>query len=102
MSLFANDGRDRLQQQAVALIKPLIPADAEDRVSRAYKQFNQIVRKHIRAETGLGLSDEDGRGSVPVRIVDGFPLAIAQLITQHQDPTLWRLILALPKLGGVT
>ena len=59
------------------------------------------MRKHIRAETGFGLSDEEGRGSVPVKIVDGFPVGIAQLIDRHQDRTLWRLILALPKLGGM-
>jgi hypothetical protein len=33
--------------------------------------------------------------------LDGFPEAVARLIDQHQDRTLWRLILALPKLGGV-
>ena len=99
MSLFDEDEK-ALQQRAVALIKPLIPANAEDRVGRAYKQFNQIVRKHIRAETGLGLLDEDGRGNVVVRIVDGFPIAVATLIDRNQDPTLWRLILALPKLAG--
>jgi len=96
----ANNG-EALQQRAIALIKPLIPPDAEERVFRAYKQFNPGVRKHIRAETGFGLSDEEGRGSVPVKIVDGFPVGIAQLIDRHQDRILWRLILALPKLGGI-
>jgi hypothetical protein len=38
---------------------------------------------------------------VSVKIVDGFPVGIAQLIDRHQDRTLWRLILALPKLGGI-
>ena len=78
-----SDEEDKaLQQRAVALIRPLIPANAEDRVARAFKQFNQIVRKHIRAETGLGLLDEDGKGNVAVRIVDGFPIAIATFATR--------------------
>lgn len=99
-SLPDNESRS-LQQRATALIKPLIPPDAAERVVRAVKQFNAIVREHIRSETGLRLTDEKGRGSVPVRVVDGFPAAVARLIDQHQDRTLWRLILALPKLGGV-
>ena len=92
---------EALQQRAIALIKPLIPPDAEERVHRAYKEFRQIVRSHIRSETRLTLADEDTRENVPVKIVDGFPVSIAQLIENNQDRTLWRLILALPKLGGI-
>jgi hypothetical protein len=95
------DNGEALQQRAIALIKPLIPPDAEDRVHRAYKEFRQIVRSHIRSETRLSLADEESRDNVPVKIVDGFPASIAQLIDRHQDRTLWRLILALPKLGGI-
>jgi hypothetical protein len=90
-----------LQQRAIALIKPLIPPDAEDRVNRACREFRQIVRSHIRAETRLTLADEETRDNVPVKIADGFPVSVAQLIDSHQDRTLWRLILALPKLGGI-
>lgn len=95
------DNDEALQQRAIALIKPLIPPDAEERVNRAYKEFRQIVRTHIRSETRLTLADEDSRDNVPVKIVDGFPTRIAQLIDSNQDRTLWRLILALPKLGGI-
>lgn len=99
MTLFGD--LDALQSRAIATIKPLIPADAKERVERAYKQFNAGVREHIRAETGLRLSDENARGAVAVRIVEGFPSEVAQLIDRHQDQTLWRLIVAQPKLGGV-
>lgn len=101
MNHFPENDPNQAQQRSVKLIKPLIPPDAEKRVHRAVIQFNAIVREHIRSETGLRLSDEKGRGSVPVRVVDGFPNKVARLIDQHQDRTLWRLILALPKLGGV-
>lgn len=63
-----------LQQRAITLIEPLIPPDAEERVGRAFRQWNQIVRDHIRNETGLKLADGDGRNAVSVRIVDGFPV----------------------------
>src|ERR1017187_765152 len=95
------DNGEALQQRAIALIKPLIPPDAEERVNRAYKEFRQIVRSHIRSETRLSLADEESRDNVPVKIVDGFPASIAQLIDRHQDRTLWRLIVALPKLGAI-
>ncbi|OGT84025.1 MAG: hypothetical protein A3H91_10605 [Gammaproteobacteria bacterium RIFCSPLOWO2_02_FULL_61_13] len=91
---------EALQSRAIATIKPLIPADSKERVERAVRQFNQKVREGIRAETGLRLSGEDGKGSVSIRIVDGFPTEVAKLIDRHQDQTLWRLIMAQPKLGG--
>lgn len=101
MNLLPDDPSDLVQQRAIALIRPLIPADAEKRVAQAVRQFNAIVREHIRLETGLRLSDEKIKGSVPVKVVDGFPDAVAQLIGAHQDLTLWRLILATAKLDGV-
>ena len=93
--------RDLLQQDTIKLIKPLIPPDAEERVSRAFKQSNQIIREQIRNLTGLKLSDGDGARSIPVRVVDGFPIQFAELIDSNADPVLWRLILGQPKIGGL-
>src|SRR6516165_3394642 len=59
----------KLQERATASIKPLIPPDAEERVNRSFKQWNQIIRDHIRTETGLKLSDGDSRFAIPVRVV---------------------------------
>src|SRR5438128_14307 len=90
-----------LQQRAAEVIKPLIPPDAKERVERSFKQWNQIVREHIRSETGLKLGDGDGRYAIPVRIEQGFPAKLARLINDHNDPVLWRLIVGQPKLGGI-
>ena len=90
-----------LQNRATEIIKPLVPPDAEERVNRSFKQWNQIVRDHIRTETGLKLSDGDSRYAIPVRVVQGFPVALAQLIDQNRDPLMWRLIIGQPKLGGL-
>jgi hypothetical protein len=95
------DEDEALQSRAIGTIRPLIPPDAKERVERAVKQFNVIVREHVRSETGLRLSDEKAKGAVSVRVVEGFPTEIARLIDRHQDQTLWRLIIAQPKLGGV-
>jgi hypothetical protein len=90
-----------LQDPATEIIKPLIPPDAEERVNRSFKQWNQIVRDHIRTETGLKLSDGDSRNAIPVRVADGFPVELAQLIDQYRDPVMWRLIIGQPKLGAL-
>lgn len=92
---------DALLQKAVSIIKPLIPPDAEDRVARTVKQLNGVVRDHIRAETGLRLSDSQTRAAIPVRVTEGFPAKLAGLIGQYDDPVLWRLIAAQPRLGGI-
>lgn len=92
---------DALQEKTTELIKPLIPPDAEDRVHRSFKQWNPTIRDHIRASTGLKLSDKDGTWSVPVKVVDGFPVRFAELINQYDDPVLWRLIVGQPKLGSM-
>ena len=93
--------KSHFQQRAEQIIKPLIPADAEERVTRSVKQWNQIIREHIRTETGLKLSDGDSRYSIPVRVVAGFTEELARLIGEHDDPGLWRLIVGQPKIGGI-
>lgn len=90
-----------LEKRAIEVVKPLIPPDAEDRVKRTVKQFNDIVRKHIRTETGLKLASETSNESVPIKFVKGFPVQIAQLINKNDELLLWRLITIQPKLGGV-
>jgi predicted Zn-dependent protease with MMP-like domain len=92
---------DALQEKAIKVIKPLIPPDAEDRVARTVKQLNATVRDHIRAETGLRLSDNQTRSAIPVKVTEGFPAKLAGLIGHYDDPVLWRLIAAQPRLGGV-
>ncbi len=89
------------QETATEIIRPLIPSDAEERVSRAFRQWNQTIRGHIRGETALNLSDGDGRYSIPVQIVNGFPKLLAKLIYTHNDRALWVLILGQPKIGGI-
>ena len=92
---------DALQEKAIKVIKPLIPPDAEDRVARTVKQLNGAIRDHIRAETGLRLSDSQTRSAIPVRVTEGFPAKLAGLIGHYDDPVLWRLIAAQPRLGGI-
>lgn len=100
MDLLENP-EDQMQSRAAHVIRPLIPHDAAERVARAYRQFNQSVREHIRTETALRLADDSGAVGLPVRIVDGFPIGLARVIDENRDPALWRLILAQPRLGAI-
>ena len=52
-------------------------------MNRAVKQWNQIVREHIRNESGLRLSDGDRRNSIQVRVVEGFPTPLASFIDRR-------------------
>lgn len=97
----ASSDIEALQQRAIATIRPLIPADAEERVAATVRQFNSLLREHIRSETGLRLSDEKSRSAVGVEVVDGFPDSVSRLIDRYGDALLWHLIMLQPKLGGV-
>jgi hypothetical protein len=103
--LFSRDGEDQhdkaLQDRVRRIIEPLIPRDAQERVTRAYKQWNLAVRGQIRDETGLRLSDGDAKTKLPVKIIDGFPVPLARFIDSYGDPILWLLIVGQPKLGGI-
>lgn len=90
-----------LQDRVKRVIEPLIPPDAEDRVSRSFKQWNQIIREHIRNETALKLSDGDGRNSIQVRVVEGFPIPLARLIDSYGEPELWQIIVGQRRIGGI-
>jgi hypothetical protein len=102
MHVFADTMSQKpLQDRVTNIVKPLIPPDAEERVTRAFKQWNQIIREHIRNETALKLTDGDARQAIQVRIVRGFPTSLATLIDRYNDPVLWWLIIGQPKLGGI-
>jgi hypothetical protein len=94
---------DTLQNKAMRLIKPLVPPDSQERVTRASKQWNSSLRGHIRGATGLKLTDREGKSGmdIPVKVVEGFSDELARLIDQHHDPVLWKLIIGQPKLGGL-
>lgn len=77
---------------ATDFIRRLIPADSEGRVSQAVKRFSPVLREIIRSETGLRLSDGASRVSLPVRVVDGVPAELAEVIARNPDPLLWRLL----------
>jgi hypothetical protein len=69
-------------------------------VERATRQWNQHVREYLRAETGLRLGTAEAQRSVPVRVVDGLPDPIAEIVASHQDPAEWELYLRRASLAA--
>lgn len=62
------------------------------RVERTFKQWNNILRDHLRSETGLRLTVGEETQAVPVRISDGLPEAFAEIIA-GLDGRDWSMLL---------
>lgn len=90
-----------LQDKAISIIQSLVPSDAKDIVDKTVNQMNTVIREHMRAETGLRLSDDSMRQIIPVRVVEGFIRPLAELIVQYDDPVLWKLISVQSQLQNI-
>jgi hypothetical protein len=82
--------------EIAALLKEYDP-ELERRVSRSFRQWNNVLRDQLRNEMGLRLSIGDETQAVPVRVVPGFP-APFQNVFEGIPPGLWRFLLRLPAL----
>jgi hypothetical protein len=67
-------------------------ADVKERVEHTCRQFNPIIRDHLRSETALRLSLGDRRQSVPYQVVDGIPISLARKLEELPDPILLILL----------
>jgi hypothetical protein len=65
--------------------------DARSEVQRAYRQWNIIIRDHMRNETGLRLTVGDDRQGVPISIEDGIPEPFYRVLTQQSTSLEWFL-----------
>ena len=80
---------ERLLQESITKFYPSIKIEVE----RIVKQWNLIVREMIRNETGLKLQHNEQYVQIPVRVQNGFPTAIKDIINKFQHPELWNLFL---------
>jgi len=71
----SRDGKRPVSRTARELAELLHQYDPElrQRVERAFKQWNLIIRDYLRNETALRLSVGDDTRSVPVIVADGLP-----------------------------
>lgn len=87
----ATASETRLNEQVSGFLHAY-DADLEKRVYRAFKQWNNVVRDHLRNEMGLRLSVGDEAQAVPVRIVAGMPARFSELVGSI-DPAVWPFLL---------
>ena len=86
----ATDGR------LTQLLEDLDPK-LEERVNRAFRQWNQVLRDYLRTEMAFRLTIGDDTQAVPVRIVPGLPDRLRRVVWNLEEATL-RLLLRLPLL----
>ena len=76
-----------------------VDPDAKACVERTFKRSNNLVREHLRAETGLKLNVGDEVTSIPVEVVDGIPPPLAELLDRFA--AIAPFILRLPLLRSM-
>lgn len=67
--------------------------DLRERVESTYKRQNPIIRELLTKHTALRLSADTSRQHVAVRVVDGLPEPLAQVVETIPQREIWELIL---------
>ena len=85
------EGDAKLSQNVAKVLQDYDPEMA-DKVRRTLKQWNNVIRDHLRNEMGLRLTVGDEAQAVPLRVVDGMPASFGDLMSSL-DPTVWGFLL---------
>jgi hypothetical protein len=90
--------RERSEADAplARLLEQLDPK-LEERVNRAFRQWNQVLRDYLRTEMAFRLTIGEDAQAVPLRIVPGLPAPLRGVVRKLDETTL-RLLLRLPLL----
>lgn len=86
-----HEGDTRLSQDVAKLLQDYDPEMA-GKVRRTLKQWNNVIRDHLRNEMGLRLTVGDETQAVPIRVVDGMPAPFGDLVSSL-DPAVWGFLL---------
>lgn len=84
-----------LERRLAKLLQSYSP-DAREKVQRAFRQWNLILRDYLRVETGLRLSVGDESQTVPVKVEDGLPQPFSDMLSDYERYI--ELLLILPRL----
>jgi hypothetical protein len=86
-----NEGDEKLCRQVANLLKEY-DSEMADKVRRTLKQWNNVIRDHLRNEMGLRLTVGDEAQAIPIRVVDGMPVSFGDLLSSL-DPATWGFLL---------
>jgi hypothetical protein len=78
--------------QQVADLLHQYDAEMANKVRRTLKQWNNVIRDHLRNEMGLRLTVGNEAQAVPLRVVDGMPASFGDLLSSL-DPIIWGFLL---------
>jgi hypothetical protein len=74
----------RTEREISEKLNKIFP-NIEQRVERAFKDANALIREALRTETAFKLSNDEKRQAVPVKVVEGIPLPLLKEITDNTD-----------------
>ena len=87
-------GTPRKVARSEFLLKRILGQRVKNEVKKSVKLWNAVTRLAMRTETGLWIGRGEGaRDTVKVRVVDGLPPEVQELITGIDDEVLWDFIL---------
>jgi hypothetical protein len=69
----------------------------EQKITRVFRQWNNVLRDLLRNEMGLRLAIGGEAQAVPVKVVPGLPMPFRSIVDEI-PPDLWRFLLRLPTL----
>ena len=79
-------------EMAVYNLLGRVDPELNDTVERACKRWNQILREHLRTETGFRFSFKETQRNIPVRVKDGLPLPLSRVVANF-DQIVWELLM---------
>src|SRR5690242_9640091 len=83
----ATPQRSETDDRLARLLKDLDPK-LEERVKRAFRQWNQVLRDYLRTEMAFRLTVGDDAQAVPLRIVPGLPAPLRGVVRALDEHTL--------------
>jgi hypothetical protein len=91
------NARDRQDEDDPALkrlrhVLSTIDGKLKEQVEGWVKKWNQVLRESMRNQTALRLSVGEERASVPIRVTDGMPSPLRNLLAQRKDDELYLLL----------
>ncbi len=94
---FDANARDRQDEEDPALrrlrhVLSTIDGKLKEQVEGWVKKWNQVLRESMRNQTALRLSVGEDRASVPIRVTDGMPSPLRNLLAQRKDDELYLLL----------
>lgn len=89
------ESKDSLWHPEMSRVRLLLnnkDTEMEEKVKKAVKRWNTSVRSIIRDETGLKISSTEDQKSVKIKVVDGMPQNLSDILKDIDEEILWLLL----------